>query len=89
MPFHQNPPAEAALAGKGLRTPDAATLPTASGQYDGLPPNVGMQLGPFTPKNVSNDMPHRRPSDSYGLPTASGQNPGYPASFDANPGRMK
>lgn len=87
MTFHQNPPAEKAAAGKGLRTPDAQTLPSASGQYEGLPPNVGMQLGPFTPKDVSGIMPHKHDAGSFGLPSASGQNPGYPASFDAKGGR--
>lgn len=84
MPFHQEPVKEGTE-----KSTDASAGVSASGQYAGLPPNVGMQLGPFTPKNVSNDMPHRHPSDAFGLPSASGQNPGYPASFDANPGRNK
>jgi len=101
--FHQNPPAERSAANKdsngpgdrhsgglhtkGLRTADAATLPSVSGQYDGLPPNVGMQMGLFAPKDVSASMPHKHDAHSFGLPSPSGQNPGYPASFDAKGGR--
>lgn len=83
MPFHQSPPPE------GPRSEDAATLPSAAGQYEGLPPNQGMGLGPYEPKSVAAEMPHNNPSDSYGLPSASGQYNYAKASFDANPGRMK
>lgn len=84
MPNYQMP----ALEGLEKST-DASAAASQSGQYEGLPPNAGMGLGPFEAKSVAADMPHLHPSDSFGLPTASGQNFYAKPSFDANPGRNK
>lgn len=84
MPNFQNPTREGTE-----KSTDASAAVSATGQYEGLPPNVGMGLGPYEGRSVAAEMPHLHPSTSFGLPSASGQNVYAKASFDANPGRNK
>lgn len=54
--------------------PDSATLPSATGQHEGMPSKMGpaINLGPYAPKPVR--MPHMSPpGDNEGLQSPSGQ----------------
>jgi len=56
---------------------DFDVLPSPSGQNTSMPPKTSpaMNLGPYSPRQVSSEMPHMHPAGDYEhVPTPSGQN---------------